>query len=103
MRLSPLWIVLFVAGLLTACAAKPPISEYSLARAAMDAAREVDSARFAPSLWYEAEEAYRSALRSYQDRHFTSAQQAFDQARILAEKAENASRLARFQSGESAP
>ena len=94
-----------VAGLLalTACVTKIPVDEYTMARAAYDAAKDADAARYAPALWFNAESAYREAQKSYRERRYDIAEKLFVEAKELAEKAENAARLARYQSGEIVP
>ncbi len=80
-----------------------PTDEYNLARAAVDAAREAEAARYAPGFWYKAEEAYKQAQRLYKERYYKDAQKLFAEAKVQAERAENAARVTRFQSGETAP
>lgn len=77
-----------------------PLEEYTLARAAYDAAKDADALRYAPSLWYNAEETYREGERAFKERRYTKAGQLFSVARESAEKAENAARIARHQSGD---
>ncbi len=77
-----------------------PIEEYNLARTALEAAKVSEAPRFAPGLWYKAEEAYREGQRSYKERRYSDAQLQFIEAKYAAERAENAARLARFQSGD---
>ena len=104
MRWHQAWRVVFVFPmLLVACATSPPVEDYTLARAAMDAARDADAPKYAPSLWFKAEESYRVGQLSYRDRRFATARTQFLNARDLAEQAENAARLRRFQSGETIP
>ncbi len=93
------------AGLLTVgcVTVQIPVDEYNLARTAMDAARDAESARYAPGLWYKAEEAYKQAQRLYKERHYKESQKLFNEAKIQAERAENAARVTRFQSGETVP
>ena len=53
----------------TSCQTTPaPMQEYTLARAALDAARGVQAARHSPGYWHQAEEAYRRARLYYTDR-----------------------------------
>lgn len=78
----------------------PPLEEYSLARAAVEAARAVQASRFSAGYWNQAEEAYRKGKLYYQDRDWDRARAEFVKARVAAEKAENASRLLRQKSGE---
>lgn len=98
-RLLVLCSFLFLSG----CATTPPVEDFTLARAAMDAARESDAPKFAPSLWFKAEESFRLGQLSYRDRRFAMARKEFVEARDLAEQAENAARLKRFQTGETVP
>lgn len=84
-------------------AAPPPYEEYTLARAAVRAAQEVDSPRFASRAWNKAEENYRAGEKSYKDADYDNAKKYFRQALQFAEKAENVTRLKKFQSGDSFP
>ena len=85
--------------LTTSCVTNIPVDQYVLARAAYDAARDADSARYAPGLWYKAEEAYKRGQRQFKERDYSAATETFDEARYIAERAENAARLARDQAG----
>lgn len=78
----------------------PPIDEYALARAALEAARNVEAARHSPGFYHQAEESYRKAKLLYEEREYTDAKAMFLRARIAAEKAENSARLIRMKSGE---
>ncbi len=78
-----------------------PLEEYTLARAAYEAAKDADALRYAPSLWYTAEENYREAQRAFKERRYQKADRLFELAREAAEKAENAARIARHQAGDS--
>lgn len=77
-----------------------PIEDYSLARAAIDAARSVQAARHSPGYWHQAEEAYRKGRIYYDDRDYSKAKEQFVRARISAEKAENSARLIRQRTGD---
>lgn len=77
-----------------------PIEEFTLARAAIDSAKAVESSRFSPGNWHQAEESYRRAQALYEEREFEEAKQEFIRARIAAEKAENSARLVRQKNGE---
>ena len=85
---------------LSGCIAPQPIEEYTLARAALNSAKESGSERLAPGLWYKAEENYRKGQKYLKDRDNESAKVGFLKAIEFAEKAENASRLKKFESGE---
>lgn len=78
----------------------PPIEDYSLARAALEAARSVQAARHSSGYWHQAEEAYRRGRIYYQDRDYQKAKEQFVRARISAEKAENSARLIRQRTGD---
>ncbi len=85
--------------MLSACVGSPPIEEYNLARAAHDAAAESESSRYAQGLWYKADDAYNNAIKLFKDRQHDEAREEFVIARELLEKAENAARIQRVQSG----
>jgi len=88
----------------TGCVAAPaPYEEFALARAAVKAAQEFDSARFATGLWNKAEDNYRSGQKAWKDAEYEIAKQKFVAALQYAEKAENITRLKKFQSGDSFP
>ncbi len=84
-------------------AAPPPYEEYALAKAAVRAAQDADSARFATSLWNKAEENFRNGQRAYREANFEEAKKHFQLALRFAEKAENLTRLKKFQTGENFP
>lgn len=79
---------------------EPPIEEWVLARAAFDAAKSVQAARYSPGYWHQAEESYKRARILYKEESYEEAKAEFLAARKAAEKAENSARLKRFQSGE---
>lgn len=89
--------VCFLSGCVTT---PPPTEDYTLARAAMDAAKAVEAARYSPGYWHQAEESYRHAETLYQDHEYSAAQKEFVKARLAAEKAENSARLIRQKNGE---
>ena len=84
-------------------AAPPPYEEYTLARAAIRAAQDVDSARFATNYWNKADDIYRQGQKAYKDADFDVAKARFNQAKQLAERAENMTRLKKFETGEGFP
>jgi hypothetical protein len=94
---------LAVAIVFSGCVTYIPVDEYNLARAAYEAARDADAPRYAPSLWFNAEQAYRDGQKSFKERNFGDARYKFTQTRNYAEQAENAARLARHQSGDVVP
>lgn len=104
-RISCPWLSsLVVCGALTGCViAPPPYEEYALARSAIRAAQEIDSARFASSTWNKADEDYRLAQKAWKEGDFDLAKVKFVNAQREAERAENVTRLKKFQSGDSFP
>lgn len=87
--------------LLASCQTVPqPIEEYTLARAAIEAARAVQAPRHSPGYWHQADEAYRQGRLFYKDRDFARARAEFVKARIAAERAENSARLIRQKTGD---
>lgn len=80
--------------------ASQPIEEYAFARAAVDAAKAVESSRYSPGYWHQADEAYRKAQILFQEREYSEAKKEFIRARVAAERAENSARLIRLRNGE---
>ncbi|MFN9068751.1 MAG: DUF4398 domain-containing protein [Bdellovibrionales bacterium] len=94
-------LILALCFFMTSCQTGPmPVEDYSLARVALEAAREVQAPRHAPGFWHQAEEAYRKARLLYKDGRWDEARAEFIKARIAAEKAENAARLIRQRTGD---
>jgi starvation-inducible outer membrane lipoprotein len=97
-------VLIFVLGwtlCLSACITSPrPIEDYALARAAIEAAKSVDSARHSPGYWSQAEESFRRGKVLYNEREFDAAKEEFINARLAAERAENSARLIRQRNGE---
>jgi hypothetical protein len=89
---------------LSACISPPPpYQEYTIARTAVRAAQDVDSARFASGLWAKAEESFRNGEKAYREVDFDIAKDLFKKATYFAERAEDATRLKKFESGDSFP
>ncbi|MFN7904982.1 MAG: hypothetical protein ACK5P5_07335 [Pseudobdellovibrionaceae bacterium] len=94
-------LVAFVALFLFQCQTVPkPLEEYALARAALDAAKLVEAARYSPGSWNQAEESYRRARLFFREQDWENAKIYFTRARLAAEKAEIAARVTRMKSGE---
>lgn len=79
---------------------EPPLEEWTLARAAVEAAKSVQAAKYSPGHWHQAEESYKRARILYKEENFDEAKEEFIAARKAAERAENSARLKRFQSGD---
>jgi hypothetical protein len=77
-----------------------PYDEYSLAKAALDSAKAVQSVRYSAGYWHQAEESYRQAKILYTNRDYEEAKELFIKSRIAAEKAENSARLIRQKEGD---
>ena len=78
----------------------PPNEEYTLSRAALDAAKSVQAARYSPGFWHQSEEYYRQAKILYGEREYEDAKILFLKAKAAAEKAENSARLLRQKNGD---
>lgn len=95
------WGAVFSFCLFAACATTPPpLEDYALARSAIEAAKGVESARYSPGFWHQAEESYRRAQSLFESEDYTEARKEFIRARVAAEKAENSARLIRQKNGE---
>ena len=105
MRTSFRWVSsLVLLGVLTACVVGPaPYEEYSIARAAIKAAQEAEGPRLAPGLWSRADQSFRQAEREYKNDEFDQAREHFVRATAYAERSENATRLKKFQTGDTPP
>lgn len=97
-RRSFLIVILFI---LQGCVtAPPPNDEYTLAKLAIDYAKAVQSVKYSPGYWHQAEEYYRQAKILYSEREYLEARELFIKARISAERAENSTRLLRHKNGD---
>lgn len=102
-RINFVLVILIAVGAWTGCVTYVPVDEYNLARAAFDAARDAEAPRYAPALWFNTEQAYREGQRAFKERRYGEARDKFIQAKSFAEQAENAARLARYESGDIVP
>lgn len=101
MKVQRLFIGILLFTVIVSCQTVPaPVEDYSLARAALDAARSVQAARHSPGYWHQAEEAYRKGRIYFEDRDYSKAKEQFIRARLAAEKAENSARLIRQRTGD---
>lgn len=88
-------------GFILGCQTTPmPLEEYTIARAAIDAAQSVHASRYSAGYWQQAQEAYRRGQLYYRDRDWSQAREQFIKARVAAEKAENSARLIRQKTGD---
>jgi len=100
-KVQRLFIGVLLFTVIVSCQTVPaPVEDYSLARAALDAARSVQAARHSPGYWHQAEEAYRKGRIYFEDRDYSKAKEQFIRARLAAEKAENSARLIRQRTGD---
>ena len=90
----------FVLVAVSACSSKPPLEDYNLAYIAVESARSSQSAKHAPAMWTQAERAYQEGQEFFKKDKFEEAEKAFVRARTFAERAENISRLKKFETGE---
>ncbi len=96
-------LYLWLSSLSGCVVAPPPYEDYALARAAVQAAQDADSPRISTALWNRADLAFRAGERAYKDKEFEKAQKQFRLALRYAERAENSTRLKKFQSGDNFP
>jgi hypothetical protein len=94
------FVVLFFGGALGCQTGPIPLDEFSIARAALEAARDVQAPRLSPGFWHQAEEAYRKGKLLYKDSRWDEARTEFLKAKQAAEKAENSARLTRQRTGD---
>lgn len=78
----------------------PPFDEYTLAHAAIEAAKAVQAPKYSPGFWHQAEEFYRQGKILFNEREYLDAKYLFINAKISAEKAENSARLLRQKNGD---
>lgn len=98
-----LLLVIALAGVVSCITPPPPYEDFTIAKAAIRAAEEVDAVKFAPAVWAKAEESYRNAQMAYKDRDYGDAKKFFRQTVKYAEQAEEITRLKKFESGDSFP
>lgn len=82
------------------CVGPAPVEDYALARTALDWAEVAGAPSSASGFWHKAEDSYRRGKKAFENREFGAAQKHFIRARDFAERAENQTRLKKFQSGE---
>ncbi len=92
-----------VLAIAVGCVTSPPAVEYTLARTARESAQEAEAPRYAPSLWHEADEAFRRGEESFRKEDFSVASAYFEKSRRFAERAENSAKLQRDKSGSDVP
>lgn len=98
LRLSLSGAVLFFA---TACSTIPaPVQDYALARAALEACKAVEAARYSQGYYHRGLESYARAEVLYREREYQEARELFVRARLDFEKAENSAQVQRKKSGE---
>lgn len=77
-----------------------PIKEYTLARAAQQAATSADASKFAPKLFHRSQKLYKKGERLFKERYYDKAKKSFLLSKRYAEKAEAKARVKQFQSGD---
>lgn len=83
-----------------ACAGTPPIKEYNLSRAALKYAKKYKSKRYAPAPYRKAIALYKEGKVHFKGRYYSSAEEAFEESRQFAEKAEEFSRWKLYTEGD---
>lgn len=93
-------LIFFVFSLGGCVTTQAPVEEFNLAVAALDAARQAESAKYASGFFHRANESFRRGQILYQNKEYNKARIEFEQTRVNAEKAENAARLLKWKNGE---
>lgn len=81
------------------CAGPKPYEDYSLAYTALKSAKTSEASRYSPGYWSRAERLYREAQQAYKENSNEKAKKLFRQSVLYSEKAENVTRLKKFQTG----
>ena len=84
---------------LTACVSTRNFEEYALASAAMEAAKQSRAVQMSPSYYSRARSQFGIGLVAFQNKHYDRANEHFQRARKLAEKAELISYIKKSQGG----
>lgn len=82
------------------CAGTAPLKEYSLARAALKAAKKFEGSQYQPEDYRRAHLFYRKGARSFENRLYREAKFFFTEAIEAAEQAENKTRWDKYQKGD---
>ena len=94
---------LLILGTVSGCVTTQiPVQEYTLAKAAYEAADAHEAVKFAPHLFLRMEKTYKKAELLYKERYYEEARREFIKAQKLAEKAETLARVKEFNSGDMA-
>ena len=94
---------IFLITLMVGCAVNPPVQEFTLARTALNAAQTSGASKYAPSLWFKAEENYRQGENAFKKGKFEVAKQYFTESQDYSERAENKARYDKRKLGEDIP
>ncbi len=86
------WRGLLAVALLSACSSNAPLEEYTLAKTAIDSAKQYESDRFSPGIWFQAEENYRKGQAAFKAGDYNDSKSYFIKARGFAEKSEDKAR-----------
>ena len=81
------------------CAGPKPYDDYAIAYSAIKAAQSAEASRYSPGYWSKAERLYREGQQAYADNSNERAKKLFQLSVKYAEKAENVTRLRKFQTG----
>jgi hypothetical protein len=103
MKFAQWFLFLFLSWTLSACAVNPPVQEYTIARTALTAAQTSGAGKYAPGLWFKAEENYRQGETAFQKGDFDVARQYFTDSQDFSERAENKARYDKRKLGEELP
>ena len=86
--------------LLTACSSLTPYKDYALAKSALQTAKKFSADKLAPRYYSKSLALYKKAVSSYKQKEYDRAGSLFEEAIILAEKAELQARIKRKKDEE---
>ena len=98
-RLDTGLLTFILMGVLGACAGPKPYEEHALAYVALRSAESAQASRYSPGNWSKAERMYREGRQLYKENSNEKSRVYFLKSIKYSEKAENVTRLKKFQSG----
>ena len=96
MKKSLFVLLFFIAGCQTNSAL---VLDYTIAFTAIEAAEKASAMQLAPGYWNRAQQFYQKGQMHYKKREYDLSSEAFRQATLYAERAEDMARVKKVQSG----
>jgi len=93
-------LIAIVGALTTSCVTTQiPIEDYTIAKAAYDAATAAEAVKYAPQMYFKMEKSFKRAEHLFKERYYSDARKEFQKAQKLAERTETMARLKQFTAG----